>query len=180
MWTNLVPVLGAVIFFNIISNEAVVFRFKNFECKTYNQSWFVFQHCRLKAVSRDRVLLNMNGTVLHPVHNIHLHAKMFKRASGFKPWLLDSTIDVCRFVRKHYDPFIGIVFNIFKEFSNFNHTCPYVGPQVVKDFYLRPELLIVPLPTGEYMLAMQWYFDKKLQFDTNVTFVFEEDLLKRS
>jgi len=50
----------------------------------------------------------------------------------------------------------------------------------VKDFYLRPELLIVPLPTGEYMLAMQWYFDKKLQFDTNVTFVFEEDLLKRS
>jgi len=106
--------------------EAVVFRFKNFECKTYNQSWFVFHNCRLKAISRDRVLLNMNGSILHPIQNFQLHAKMFKRASGFKPWLLDSTIDVCRFVRKHYDPFIGIVFNIFKEFSNFNHTCPYV------------------------------------------------------
>jgi len=117
-----------IIFLKIYSllKEAVVFRFKNFECKTYNQSWFVFQHCRLKAVSRDRVLLNMNGTVLHPVHNIHLHAKMFKRASGFKPWVLDSFIDGCRFMRKHNDPFIAIIYNMANEFSNINHTCPFV------------------------------------------------------
>jgi len=50
----------------------------------------------------------------------------------------------------------------------------------VKDFYLRPELLILPFPSGEYLLTMQWYYDRKLQGDTNVTFVYEEDLLKRS
>ncbi|XP_037722739.1 uncharacterized protein LOC119555440, partial [Drosophila subpulchrella] len=160
--------------------SAIVFRFKNFECKTYNQSWFVFHNCRLKAVSRDRVLFNMKGTVLHPAHNIQLHTKMFKRASGFKPWLMDSTIDACRFMRKQYDPFVRIVFNIVKDFSNFNHPCPFVGPQVVKDFYLRPELLMLPFPTGEYLLTMQWYFDRKLQYATNVTFIFEEDLLTRS
>ncbi|XP_016992717.3 uncharacterized protein [Drosophila takahashii] len=157
-----------------------MFRFKNFECKSYNQSWFVFHNCRLKAINRERVLLNVNGTILHPAHDIQVHAKIFKRASGFKPWLMESKIDACRYMRKHYDPFISIVYNIFKEFSNINHTCPYLGPQIVKDFYLKPELLILPFPSGEYLLTLQWYFDKKRQFDTNVSFIYEEDLLRRN
>ncbi|XP_016955095.1 uncharacterized protein LOC108027980 [Drosophila biarmipes] len=187
MWTNIVPLFLSIIIFSTTQNktisflkEALVFRFTNFECKTYNQSWFVFHHCRLKAVNRERVLLNVNGTILHPAHNIQLHAKIYKKASGFKPWLIDSKVDACRFMRKRYDPFLGIVFNIFQEFSNINHTCPYVGLQVVKDFYLRAERLNLPVPSGEYLLAMQWYFDKKRQFDTNVSFVYEEDLLKRN
>ncbi|XP_016975114.1 uncharacterized protein LOC108041649, partial [Drosophila rhopaloa] len=165
---------------NSFLQDAVVFKFTNFECKSYNLSWFVFHNYRLKAVSRDRVLLNMNGTVLHPVNNIHLHAKIFKRASGFKPWVLESNIDACRYMRKPYDPFISIVYNIFKEFTNINHTCPYVGLQVVKDFYLKPELLHLPFPSGEYLLTMKWYFNRKRQFETNVSFIYVEDLLNRN
>ncbi|XP_017111717.1 uncharacterized protein LOC108135485 [Drosophila elegans] len=122
----------------------------------------------------------MNGTVLHPVDNIQLHAKILKKANGFKPWILESTVDACRFMRKRYDPFTIIVYNIFKEFTNINHTCPYVGPQIVKDFYLKSELLILPFPSGEYMLTMQWHFHSKRQFDTNVSFIYMEDLLKRN
>ncbi|XP_052843752.1 uncharacterized protein LOC128257003 isoform X1 [Drosophila gunungcola] len=199
MWTNLVSFIGAVLLFRFVLNEAVVFKFTNFECKSYNLSWFVFHNYRLKAVSRDRVLLNMNGTVLHPVNNIQLHAKILKKANGFKPWILESTVDACRFMRKRYDPFTIIVYNIFKEFTNINHTCPYVvsysksvstlnlviiillqGPQIVKDFYLKSELLILPFPSGEYMLTMQWHFHSKRQFDTNVSFIYMEDLLKRN
>ncbi|XP_017059141.1 uncharacterized protein LOC108099965 [Drosophila ficusphila] len=160
--------------------DAVVFKFTNFQCKSYNGSWFVFNYYRLKAVSRDRVLLNLNGTVLHPAYNIQLHAKIYKKANGFKPWVLESTVDACRFLKRHYDPFINIIYNIFKEFSNVNHTCPFVGDQIVKDFYLKPELLILPFPSGEYMLRGGWYFDKKLIFDTNVSFIYVEDLLKRT
>ncbi|KAH8296411.1 hypothetical protein KR054_005750, partial [Drosophila jambulina] len=159
--------------------DGVVFKFTNFECKSYNESWFVFHYYRLKAVGRDKVLLNVNGTVLHPAYNIHVNLQTFKRASGFKPWLMKTTIDGCRFIKKRYDPFGVIVYNIFKEYSNINHTCPYVGLQVVKDFVLRTELLTLPIPTGEYKLAIRWHFDKKLQFDTNVTFVYREDLLSR-
>ncbi|KAH8249299.1 hypothetical protein KR032_008392 [Drosophila birchii] len=118
----------------------------------------------------------MNGTVLHAAHNIQLHLKLFKKASGFKPWLFDIRIDVCRFLRSNYDPVAKIVFNLFKEFSNFNHTCPYVGQQIVKGFYLRHELLLLPVPTGEYLLSLRWLFDQKLQFDTNVSYVFVEDI----
>ncbi|XP_017016485.1 uncharacterized protein [Drosophila kikkawai] len=155
---------------------AVVFRFTNLVCVSYNESWYIVQHCRLKAVSRSKVILNFNGTVLHSVNDIQVHVKAFKKASGFKPWLLDSKVDVCRFLKRNYDPFVKLVFSLFKDFSNFNHSCPYLGLQMVKGFYLRPELLHLPIPTGEYMLMIRWYFDKKLQFDTNVSFLFVEDL----
>ncbi|EDW31756.1 GL10784 [Drosophila persimilis] len=77
--------------------DAVVFKYTNFVCESYNQSWFVFHNYRLKA-----------------------------------------------------------------------------GPQIVEDFYLRPELLRIPMPTGDYLLALQWNIDKKINFDTNVSFTFVE------
>ncbi|KAH8385698.1 hypothetical protein KR200_010193, partial [Drosophila serrata] len=176
---------------------AVIFKFSNFVCETYNKSWFQFHECRLKAISREKVILNMNGTILHSVYNIQTEGKMFKRESGFKPWLLESKIDACRFMRKNYNPIAKLIFGLFKEFTNINHTCPYLvnsffyfmiytikisyffyqGPQIVRGFYLKPELLKLPFPSGEYMLSLRWFFDQKLQFDTNVSFLFVEDIL---
>ncbi|XP_017058842.1 uncharacterized protein LOC108099731 [Drosophila ficusphila] len=182
MWSKYVLIFGAVLAFNFAVDlqDAVVFKFSNFQCKSYNESWFVFNYYRLKAVSRDRVLLNMNGTILHPAYNIKAHVKVYKKANGFKPWVLEATTDACSFIKKRSDPFLRIVYNIFKEFTNINHSCPYVGHQLLKDFYLKRELLVLPLPSGEYLLAMRWYFDKELTFDTNVSFIYMEDLLKRT
>ncbi|XP_017065711.1 uncharacterized protein LOC108104271 [Drosophila eugracilis] len=133
---------------------AVVFKMTNFVCESYNKSWFEFHNCRLKAISRDKVILNMNGTVLHPVYSVQTHGKIYKRESGFKPWLLDTKVDACRFMRRRYDPFAKIVYSLFQPFTNINHTCPFVGPQILEGFYLKPELLLLPFPTGQYMLAI--------------------------
>ncbi|XP_032312192.1 uncharacterized protein LOC116656570 isoform X1 [Drosophila ananassae] len=157
--------------------EAVVFKFTNYVCLSYNESWFIFHNCRLKAVSRDKVILNTNGTILFPAFSIITHSKLFKKANGYKPWLFDTKVDACRFLKKRYDPFAKIVYGLFKEFSNINHTCPYVGLQEVRGFFLRPELLSLPIPSGDYMLSLRWYFHKKLVFDTNVSFTFTEDFL---
>ncbi|XP_070133122.1 uncharacterized protein [Drosophila bipectinata] len=173
------PYFWIIIFVYIGDIEAEVFRFSNVVCHSYNESWVLFDTCRLKAVSRERVLLNIKTNILHPTNDIKLHVKMWKKASGFKPWLLDSTVDCCRYMKKSYNPFANIVFNIYKDFSNLNHSCPYVGLQIVKDFYLRSELLRLPIPSGEYLISMQWFFYKMLQFDTNVTFLYLEDLIKR-
>ncbi|EDW28030.1 GL27198 [Drosophila persimilis] len=161
-------------------NDAVVFKFTNFVCESYNQSLFVFNYCRLKAVSRNKVIFNMNGTLLHSANNVWIHSQIFKRANGYRPWLYEVKFDACQYFRRPNNPLVAIVYGLFKEYTNINHTCPYVGPQIIKDFYLRPELLRVPLPTGDYLLMIRWYFEKRLQFDTNVTFVFEEDLMKRN
>ncbi|XP_034664933.1 uncharacterized protein LOC117899182 [Drosophila subobscura] len=161
-------------------NDALVFKFTNFVCESYNKSWFVFQNCRLKAVSRNKVTFNMNGTILHPVNNASAYGKMFKRANGYKLWLYEVKVDICQYFRKPNNPLVAIIYALFKQYTNLNHTCPYIGPQIIKDFYLRPDLLHVPLPTGDYLLMIRWYFDRKLQFDTNVSFVFEEDLINRN
>ncbi|XP_017006335.2 uncharacterized protein [Drosophila takahashii] len=177
MRINLVLCALLVVFFANFT-VALVFKMTNAVCESYNKSWFEFHTCRLKAQSRDRVVFNMNGTILHPANIIHTHMKIYKRESGFKPWLIDSKIDTCRFMRTNYDPVGKIVFGLFQQFSNINHTCPYVGPQVLQGFYLKPELLYLPFPTGQYLLAIRWFFDRKLQFDTNVSFIFEEDFRK--
>ncbi|KAH8293764.1 hypothetical protein KR054_004041, partial [Drosophila jambulina] len=155
------------------------FRFSNLVCESYNATTFVFHQCRLKAVSRDRVDMNVNGTILSSINDVTLHIRVFKRENGFKPWLFNFKFDGCRFMRKNYVGIAKLMFNILKDFSNLNHTCPYVGPLIVQGFYLRPELLLLPIPTGEYMIAVRWFYNDMLQCDINMTFVYVEDIKAR-
>ncbi|XP_030560396.1 uncharacterized protein LOC115762361 [Drosophila novamexicana] len=133
-------------------NEAVEFKFTNAVCESYNKSWFVLHKCRLRAVNRDKTTLHLNGTVLHPAYDIFVKAQILKKANGYKPWLYNMNIDVCRFLKKPYNPVAILIFKMFKEFSNFNHTCPYmvsiafrsIGPgyiQVAHSPFLRSSFL---------------------------------------
>ncbi|EDV90987.1 GH22192 [Drosophila grimshawi] len=148
----------------------------NAVCTSLNKSWVAIHECRLRAINRHKTTFNFNGTILHPANHISLRYEMFQKANGYKPWLFNTTIDACRYLKKSFNPFVIMVFNLYKEFTNFNHTCPYMGPQIVKGFYLRSNLLPLTMPTGDYLLALSWFFDAKLQFLTNIYFVFKEDL----
>ncbi|SPP73251.1 Hypothetical predicted protein [Drosophila guanche] len=68
----------------------------------------------------------MNGTILHPANDVTIHGRVFKRANGYKPWLFDVNFDGCQFIRKRNQPFANLVYGLFKEFTNINHSCPYV------------------------------------------------------
>ncbi|XP_026839940.1 uncharacterized protein LOC113564894 [Drosophila persimilis] len=174
----LCSLIGLFIILNI--NDAVVFKFTNIVCESYNKSFFVFNTCRLKAINRNKVILNLNATILHTVNIFTVRFKLFKKANGFKPWMVDRSIDVCRFTHTSYDPYFKIIYELYREFTNMNHTCPYVGHQILKGFYLRPELLRLPFPSGDYMLSLRWIFGKSESptGDTNVSFSFVEDLRK--
>ncbi|KAH8250159.1 hypothetical protein KR026_006425, partial [Drosophila bipectinata] len=177
--------------------DGTVLRFSNFECQSYNKSMYIVNNCRLKAVSRDRIEVHYNGALLRPAHKVKLHLKVYKRESGYKPWLLETTVDACRFLRKNYNPLAKLLYRTVQEFTNMNHTCPYEvspkplnlrlisvlnvpkqGEQIVKGYYVKPELIVLPFPTGTYMLAMRWFFNQKHQLDTNLTYEFIEDLIK--
>ncbi|KAH8371162.1 hypothetical protein KR093_006341, partial [Drosophila rubida] len=155
--------------------NAVFFKFTNAVCDSYNESWFVIHKCRLHAVSRNKTTFNFNGTVLHPAYKISLFGQILRKASGYKPWILKTSIDVCRFVNNPYDLTAKVVFALFKEFTNFNHSCPYNGTQLVRNLYPRLDLLQLPFPTGEYLLSVKWSFDNRPQFITDVYFEFKED-----
>nr|XP_017006181.2 uncharacterized protein LOC108063560 [Drosophila takahashii] len=156
--------------------DAVVFKMTNAVCESYNKSWIEFGVCRLRAVSRNKVCLNVDANLLQPIHDVTVKAQLMKKANGYKPWLYSVSFDGCQFIRRRNNALIRIVWDLFKEYSTINHSCPYVGLQQVKNFYLRSEKLPTPIPTGEYLLMIDWVVNKKPQAATNVYFTFVEDL----
>lgn len=105
--------------------NAVIFKMTNAVCESYNKSWVDFGYCRLRAVSRHKVYLNVNATLLHPVNDVLVRGQLMKKANGYKPWLYSATFDGCQFIRRRNNPLIRLVWELFKEFSTINHTCPY-------------------------------------------------------
>ncbi|EDX08554.1 uncharacterized protein LOC6736068 [Drosophila simulans] len=157
----------------LVCGEAPFVKMTNAVCKSYNKTWVVVHYCRLKAYSRTKTSLNINATFIEPAKNIYLHMKMMKKASGYKPFLFDYTFDACEFMRRRNQPFAKIVWNLIRNVSTVNHTCPYEGLQMLSDFHHIE--VPVPLPTGEYLLLLDWIFDFKPQFATNVYFTFVEE-----
>ncbi|XP_037714044.1 uncharacterized protein LOC119549837 [Drosophila subpulchrella] len=164
-------VFGAIFF--LACGEASFAKLTNAICKSYNESWVSIHYCRLKAYSRSKTSLNVNLTLSEPAYNIFLHLKMLKKANGYKPFLFDYNFDACEFVRRRNQPVAKMFWNLIKDVSTVNHTCPYMGLQVLSDFHVIE--FPVPLPTGEYLLLLDWLFDGKPQFASNVYFSFVED-----
>ncbi|XP_037718574.1 uncharacterized protein LOC119552808 [Drosophila subpulchrella] len=158
-------------------SNSVVFKFTNVNCGSYNKTWIRINHCRLKAINRHKTVFNFNATFLHPTRDIIVHYQLFKRASGYKPWLFNVRIDGCKYLRRPYNAIAIFLFSIYKDFSNINHTCPLYGDIVIKDMYLSTDVMRLPLPTGDYLLAVDWIFYGKPQLATNVSFQFVEDLV---
>ncbi|XP_046866238.1 uncharacterized protein LOC124460053 [Drosophila willistoni] len=154
-------------------------KFTNAVCETYNQTWVSIEQCRLRAIRRNKTVLNIDLTVHYPAHHIQVKFDWLKKASGYKPWLFAATIDACAFMRKPNNPVAKMLHNFFRNASTVNHTCPYMGLQQVKNFYVKPEQMLIPLPTGEYAIFLTWIFSGVPQFVTNVYFTFLEDLLKQ-
>ncbi|XP_026836489.1 uncharacterized protein LOC6548068 [Drosophila erecta] len=155
--------------------EAPSLKMTNAVCKSYNQSWVVFHYCRLKAYSRTKTSLNLNLTFTEPANNISVHVKSMKKANGYKPFLFDFTLDACEFMRRRNHPVAKIIWNMIRNVSTVNHTCPYTGLQMLSDFHNAE--IPVPLPSGDYLLLIDWLFDGKPQFATNVYFTYVEDFL---
>ncbi|KAH8299978.1 hypothetical protein KR044_008031, partial [Drosophila immigrans] len=158
--------------------KAVEIRFTNAVCESFNKTAFEIHKCRIKAVNRYRNTFNLNSTMYTPIYEERVNIQFFKRANGFKPWLYNINIDGCKFLGKPYNPIFLIIYKQFKNFSNFmNMRCPLQGPAIIENFYIRSELIKIPIPTGDYLLFISWYFNKKLTAHTNVTFQFKEDYI---
>ncbi|KAH8311911.1 hypothetical protein KR044_008544 [Drosophila immigrans] len=155
--------------------EAVIIRWTNAICESDNKM-FVVHVCRLKAIKRYVTALNLNGTLLKPANDIRVRVQIQKKANGFKPWLIDLRSDVCQFLRKNNNPIMKMMYNVFRDRSNINHTCPFMGPVIVKDLYLTPDLMPLPIPTGEYSIIINWTLNQVSQVYTNYHIEFIEDL----
>ncbi|XP_039230304.1 uncharacterized protein LOC6539518 [Drosophila yakuba] len=156
---------------------SVTYKLTNVNCASHNKSWVTINECRLKAVSRNRTVFNFNATFHHPTNDIVMNYRFLKRESGYKPWLYKRNIDGCRFLKKPYDILTILIYIVYKDFSNINHTCPLYGDILIRGMYLTTQIKAIPYPSGEYMLQVNWIFYRKIQFVTNVSYEFIENLL---
>jgi len=94
-------------------------------CESLNKSWVVFHECRLRVPKRNVVIFNLNTTILHAAKDIRVHTQVLKRANGYKPWLINVTFDFCEYQRRHHVPYVNIVVDLVKNYSNIDHKCPF-------------------------------------------------------
>lgn len=167
----------------------------NVVCESRNKSWVLIDRCQLSTTHTNQQHLNVALTFLHPTNSVTLRLQVMKKAIIYKPWLLDVTVDGCKFMRYRNHKVTKAFWDLIKDDSSINHSCPCQvvywitilnshsklmlviqlsqGQQFLRDFY--PTLAKLPiLPTGDFVLLIAWKFYGNIQFVTNLNFTFIE------
>ncbi|XP_030385698.1 uncharacterized protein LOC115632610 [Scaptodrosophila lebanonensis] len=100
--------------------------FTNIICNTTDNSFLEFNQCYIKAVNRTHKYINMHMKLLQtPVDNVISNFKVMRNDNGYKPFVLDITYDVCKFLKNQRNPILNHFYMLYKQYSNMNHSCPY-------------------------------------------------------
>lgn len=62
----------------------------NIVCESRNKSWVLFDNCLLNATKKNRMILNVALTFLHPTNSVTLRIQVLKKVKIYKPWLMYS------------------------------------------------------------------------------------------
>ncbi|XP_075160390.1 uncharacterized protein LOC142233378 [Haematobia irritans] len=147
-------------------------RYTNIRCLDFNKTLVAFVRCDLKVVGRGLIALNVHAKVNYPqpISNATMNISLFKKANGYRPFLYNSTMDFCDFLknRKRY-PFVKIYWDTVLQNTNLNHTCPYNHDIIVRNTTLNEDMFkYMPLPSGDYLFKLRvaiynyWVAEDKL------------------
>ncbi|XP_033167509.1 uncharacterized protein LOC117145817 [Drosophila mauritiana] len=153
--TNGIRLWSYVVINLLLSDSNALFKFKNVKCTCYEKSFCELKRCELKVLGRGIVGLNLHAQVNKlPIKSTTCVLTLFRRFSGYRPFLFNVTVDVCHFLkhRKRY-PFADLVYDGIKSFSNLNHTCPFNHDIIVHQMVLNDDMISkAPVPNGFYKL----------------------------
>ncbi|KAH8396877.1 hypothetical protein KR215_005937, partial [Drosophila sulfurigaster] len=172
------------------------FEFTNMECVATDKEFGKFEYCYLKSVNRTYKYASMKySTSEILLNNIVAHVTFMKRLNGYKPFLYNYSVDLCKLIRnpKSANKVALFFFSLFSSYSNFNHSCPYVSNcscsvltfinklisfqsgflivEKVPISYLNHKLTkVLPIPSGDYKIVSHWLMDNFRAMDVNVYF----------
>ncbi|XP_026834217.1 uncharacterized protein LOC113564053, partial [Drosophila erecta] len=136
--------------------------FTNVKCTSFDKEFSDFEYCYLKSVNRSYKYLSVKCNMLKtPVTKIKVNVALFKRFSGYRPFMYNGTVDFCRFLKNpSSSPFVNFWYGIAVNYSNLNHSCPYNHdlrleklPVDVVNYQLTE---VLPFPEGDYLIESTW------------------------
>ncbi|XP_016964800.1 uncharacterized protein LOC108034427 [Drosophila biarmipes] len=135
--------------------------FTNLKCATKDIKFANFSKCYIKAVNRTHKYMDLHVNLYQKnVDNVTVKVKLMRQDHGFKPFLVDVTIDACKFLKNQRQPMVKMLFDMYKRSSNLNHTCPYNHDIIVDHLWtghLEGDVLkYIPLKYGDYAIFSEW------------------------
>lgn len=174
-----IPLMVALMWvFGALVHGIPTTRHTNIKCEDKDKSFGEIKECRLKVLGRGIIGANVYYKVKKlPVKTVHVNFSVWKRLSGYHPYLFNTTVDLCHII-KHPNPsnVFFYFYGALRPFINANHSCPFNVSYVsniflqwfssnfsisqhdiiLKDFVLDDKMFsIVPVHRGNYMFVIQ-------------------------
>ncbi|XP_070141541.1 uncharacterized protein [Drosophila kikkawai] len=136
------------------------FEFTNVKCVPYDLKFNDFEHCYLKSVNRTYKYVSLKCRLFQtPVTKVRL--SLFKRFNGYRPFMYNVSVDVCKFqLNRNVNPIMKFFYDVVAPYSNINHTCPFnedlVFEKLPIDFLNHRFTDVLPFPEGDYLVETNW------------------------
>ncbi|XP_037941977.1 uncharacterized protein LOC119674894 [Teleopsis dalmanni] len=135
----------------LVSNILVA---NSIKCNEYDRSFAVFAYCYLKPVNRTTKTLSLRVKLLKtPVTEAHAQFTVWKKANGYKSFVINVTLDICRYFTGRRNLIFDWFYDIWKQNTNINHTCPYkvrMTDLLVENLSLSNFKTLSTFPEGQY------------------------------
>ncbi|EDV52216.2 uncharacterized protein Dere_GG15959 [Drosophila erecta] len=131
--------------------------FTNLKCGTRDEKFCYFKKCFIKAVNRTHKYIDIHASLYQKaVNNVTANVKLMRHNNGYKPFFLDMTFDVCKFLKNQRQSLVKNIYEIYKNNSNINHTCPYENDVIVDHVWtgnLESDIVkYIPMINGDYAI----------------------------
>ncbi|KAH8355569.1 hypothetical protein KR200_005821, partial [Drosophila serrata] len=166
--------------FSFFKTETLI-EFTNFKCTTYDKKFGEYEYCYIKSINRSYKYISGKFNVYQlPVTKIKVNLALWKRLTGYKPFLYNITFETCAFLRNpKSNPVANFIYGTIREYTNLNHSCPLFvsalnlflffilvrvtffkhGVTLEKlstDFVNHRFTRVLPFPPGEYLIKVHW------------------------
>ncbi|EDW74425.2 uncharacterized protein Dwil_GK21911 [Drosophila willistoni] len=159
MFSSVLIILCSAITWQVNCDPPVIYKTKNIECFTIPK-FSANASCYVKAINWNKATAHMDVDLVETLYNISIRLQIFKRdyTNKFQPWLVDVPINICDVIaRRNFLPYGTIIWKSVKRFSNFNHSCPFMGHLFARDVYMDESYLPIQMPLGLYQFSISIY-----------------------
>ncbi|XP_075167432.1 uncharacterized protein LOC142239531 [Haematobia irritans] len=141
-------------------------------CTTIDKTFSHFNHCLLEPDGSGKSLsLEVNIKKL-PLTNLFMQMEFSRLEMRTTVAILNNTWDVCKFLNSiNKYRALRIFYDIMKDYSNINHSCPYTHDIRVVKFSPKVDSFPIPLPAGKYKLKNTYIVDAKNRLSVALIFV---------